>query len=220
MVLSSSSTVYIPITLVCTALLGNYKCDTGMEVDLSQCMNVLELKPLFWLSLEEQIDIIYQVCHIQSATGINQSIWDWIPCQFLAMHVTCIPMRWEKKHLNNWGWCVSGIILFPFYWAKNSRETKVKACEEWITYRKTHSNFLLEGSKAELTLRSTSWSSLRFSWSSRCFCKISRILWRLLLEPEVLLGDLVTSSKARLEAMSAAKRIASASSLRSWKIKN
>ena len=182
---------------------------------------MLELKPLFWLSLEEQIDIIYQVCHIQSATGINQLHLrlNSMTLSSYACDMHTNEMR-KKNHLNNWGWCVSGIILFPFYWAKNSRETKVKACEEWITYRKTHSNFLLEGSKAELTLRSTSWSSLRFSWSSRCFCKISRILWRLLLEPEVLLGDLVTSSKARLEAMSAAKRIASASSLRSWKIKN
>ena len=81
-------------------------------------------------------------------------------------------------------------------------------------YLKTQSNFLLEGSKAELTFRSTSTSSLRLSCSSRCFCKISRILWRLLLLEEVVV-DLVTSSMALLEAMSAAKRIARASSLRS-----
>ena len=81
-----------------------------------------------------------------------------------------------------------------------------------MNYLKTHRDPLLEGSKAELAFFSIDLSSSRrFSFSSRCLSKISRILCR---DEEPLTGLLI-SSNAFLEATSAAKRIAKASSLRS-----
>ena len=97
-------------------------------------------------------------------------------------------------------------------------------------YLKTHNNLFFDGSNDELTFLSTSSFSLFcLSLSSLCFCKISRIRWRELEDVvsgviETELAPLVPPwlllfwffSRAFLEAKSAAKRMAMASSLRSW----
>ena len=97
-------------------------------------------------------------------------------------------------------------------------------------YLKTHNNLFFDGSNDELTFLSTSSFSLFcLSLSSLCFCKISRIRWRELEDVEsgvieTELAPLVPPwllvfwffSITFLEAKSAAKRMAMASSLRSW----